>query len=109
MDDFGRCVIRTGDEFLSADSRPQFRAFKRRIDDAMHGLLSAAIEDGSLASLDVKMTAFALAGALNWPARWYVVAGKQSAEQVAEGLVDVLMQGLIPRDARPGLGRLAPA
>lgn len=99
MDDFGRCVIRTGDEFLSVESRPQFRALKRRIDDAMRGLLTEAIADGSIAPLNVKMTAFALAGALNWPARWFVPTGGMSADQVAKGLVHVLMQGLIPRSA----------
>ncbi|QGP78003.1 TetR/AcrR family transcriptional regulator [Sphingobium sp. CAP-1] len=97
MDDFGRCVIRTGEEALAADSRIQFRALKRQIDDAMRGLLDEAVEDGSVAPLDVKLTAFVLAGALNWPARWYAGTGPMTSEQLSQGLVDILMAGLIPR------------
>lgn len=97
MDDFGRCVIRTGEEALSSESRPQFRALKRKIDDALRALLIEAIEDGSIAPLDVKLTAFVLAGALNWPARWYSGDGTMTVDQIASGLVDVLMAGLDPR------------
>ena len=98
MDDFGRCVIRTGEEALAPESRDQFRALKRKIDDALRGLLEKAIEDGSIAPLDVKLTAFVLAGALNWPARWHVADGSMSSEQLSQGMVDILMAGLIPRD-----------
>ncbi len=99
MDDFGRCVIRTGEEALAPESRDQFRALKRKIDDALRGLLEKAIEDGSIAPLDVKLTAFVLAGALNWPARWHAADGSMSSEQLSQGMVDILMAGLIPRDA----------
>jgi AcrR family transcriptional regulator len=97
MDDFGRCVIRTADEALSPESAARFRALKREIDTAMRELITEARSDGSMAPLDVKLTAFALAGALNWPARWYDPDGTQSAEEVAAQMVDLLMQGLAPR------------
>src|SRR5882757_3552173 len=35
MGEFGRCVIRTGDEMLSPMARTKFRALKREIDDAL--------------------------------------------------------------------------
>ncbi|WP_374411243.1 TetR/AcrR family transcriptional regulator [Novosphingobium colocasiae] len=97
MDDFGRCVIRTGEESLAPDSRPRFRALKREIDDALRRMLSEAIADGAIAPVDVKMAAFALAGALNWPARWHSPDGGQSAEELAASLVDILLGGLLPR------------
>ncbi len=43
------------------------------------------------------MTAFTLAGALNWPGRWHDPDGPLSAEQVADSLVDILISGLAPR------------
>jgi AcrR family transcriptional regulator len=97
MDDFGRCVIRTGEEALSAESRPRFRALKRQIDSALRQLLSDAIADGTIAATDVRMTAFALAGALNWPARWHDPSGPMPPDAVAATLVDVLLRGLDPR------------
>lgn len=97
MDDFGRCVIRTGEELLSPDGLAKFRAFKRQIDTALRQMLQEAISDGSIAAVDVKMTAFTIAGALNWPARWHDPQGNQSAQSIAAAMVDILTLGLAPR------------
>ena len=97
MDDFGRCVIRTSEEALSAESATRFRALKREIDEAMRGLIADGMADGSIAATDVRLTAFTLAGALNWSGRWFHAEGNLSAEQVAGQLVDILTTGLAPR------------
>jgi AcrR family transcriptional regulator len=97
MDDFGRCVIRTGDETLSPDSRRRFRSLKRKIDRAMRELIEEGMADGSIACTDAKLLAFTLAGALNWPARWHQAGGKQSAQEIARQMVDILTQGFAPR------------
>ncbi|MEC3947394.1 TetR/AcrR family transcriptional regulator [Sphingobium sp. HWE2-09] len=97
MDDFGRCVIRTNDEVLSMDSAIRFRARKREIDDAVRGMIEEGIADGSIAPVDVRFASFALAGALNWPARWHDPAGPMTSLEVAEKLVDIALGGLTPR------------
>lgn len=98
MGDFGRCVIRTSDEALSADARRKFRALKREIDQALRAMIEAAAADGSAAVKDVRTTAFAFAGALNWPARWHQPDGRVSASLIAAELVDVLCGGIEPRE-----------
>ena len=55
MEDFSRCVIRTGDETLAPDIRPQFRALKSEIDQAMRKLIADAAADGSAKVADVKL------------------------------------------------------
>ena len=97
MDDFGRCVIRTGDEALSPESAARFRALKRRIDTAMRSLIEEGIADGSLAPVNPKMLACNLAGALNWPARWYDAAGPRESADIAREMVDLLTAGFAPR------------
>lgn len=97
MDDFGRCVIRTNEEVLSMDSATRFRARKRDIDAAVRGMIAEGIADGSIAPVDVRFASFALAGALNWPARWHDPDGPLSPEEVAEKLVDIALGGLTPR------------
>jgi AcrR family transcriptional regulator len=97
MGEFGRCVIRTGEELLSPDGLAQFRSAKRQIDIELRGLLQDAVDDGSIARIDVKMAAFTLAGALNWPARWHEPNGPMSAEAISQSMVDILTQGLLPR------------
>lgn len=97
MTDFGRCVIRTGDEVLSPESRAAFRADKRKIDGQLRLLVTEAMEDGSASVADVRFATFAMAGALNWPARWHREDGAQSVRQVAEELAAFLVEGLRPR------------
>jgi AcrR family transcriptional regulator len=97
MDDFGRCIVRTGDEALSKKSASRFRRLKREIDTAMRELISEGIADHSIGPADVKLVAFTLAGALNWPARWYDPKGKETAKSIAVKMVDILTAGLARR------------
>jgi AcrR family transcriptional regulator len=97
MEDFGRCVIRTGVEALSPESLPRYRQLKREIDAALRTMIQEAIDDGSIAPVDVKLAAFTLAGALNWPARWHDPEGPLPVDSIAVMLVDILTKGLDPR------------
>jgi len=97
MGDFGRCVIRTGDEVLSPETRRKFRDHKGEIDNALREMIEAAAADGSAEIGDVRTVAFVFAGALNWPARWYDVNGAVDPKSTAEELVKVLCRGIEPR------------
>jgi AcrR family transcriptional regulator len=97
MSEFGQCVIRTGDELLSAQGLDELRSLKRPIDRAMRAFIAEGMADGSIAAGDIKMLAFTLAGALNWPARWYKASGALSPEAIAEQLTDILARGFLPR------------
>jgi AcrR family transcriptional regulator len=96
-EDFGMCVVRTGDHELSEPSRKEFRKLKRRIDRVIRSLIQEGVEDGSIAPCDVKLTGFAITGALNWIAKWYTPNGDQSAEDVAVSMTCLLQGLLAPR------------
>ncbi|PKQ00523.1 MAG: TetR family transcriptional regulator [Alphaproteobacteria bacterium HGW-Alphaproteobacteria-13] len=97
MEDFGRCVIRTGEEMLSPESAERFRDLKREIDAALRALIREAVADGSMVPVDERIAAFTFAGALNWPARWFDPDGPESAQATAEHMVDLLIAGCTPR------------
>lgn len=97
MDDFGRCVIRSRPESLSEDGARKFQSLKREIDVEMRKLIGRGIEDGSIESQSPKLLAFTLAGALNWPARWYDPNGELTPEQVSQEMVRILANGFRPR------------
>jgi AcrR family transcriptional regulator len=100
MGEFGRCVIRTGDEVLSPQARARFRSLKRQIDDALRDAIEEAVADGSAHVPDVQVAAFAFAGALNWPARWFDSSGPTPPAEMAARLVDTLISGIKPRPRR---------
>lgn len=97
MDDFGRCVILTTEESLSEQGRVEFRALKRQVNTALHDLIDEGIADGSIIQCDSQLLAFTLAGALNWPARWFSPNGERVAGDVAKDMVDMLSRGFSPR------------
>src|SRR5258708_29242890 len=82
--DFGMCLIRVGDEQVPPDSRRELRRQKAAIDQAFRRLVTAGVQEGSLAPCDPKMTAFVIAGALSWIGRWYQPGGQYSPEEVAQ-------------------------
>jgi AcrR family transcriptional regulator len=96
--EFGWCMVRAEDQDLSDDMRAHVKALKSEIDQGIRRLLREGIADGSIAGCDPKMTAFALAGALNWIAHWYRDNQPQSAAQIAAAFVALFEHGLLPRE-----------
>ena len=97
VSDFGACVVRTDETAMSEDSAATFRQLKRQIDACLRALIADGVADGSIAATDVRLTAFAIAGALNWAANWFNEEGPMSAGEVAKALVGLLSRGLRPR------------
>lgn len=95
--DFGWCMVRAEDQDLGPELRGRIQALKAEIDRGIRRLLLAGIEDGSIEPCDPKMTAFAMAGALNWIAHWYRENEPMSPDDLAEAFVAVFERGLAPR------------
>ncbi len=96
MNDFGRCVARTNDEMLTPSSRRQFRTLKSDIDQVLRQMIEGAAADGSAKVDEIKFTAFAFAGALNWTAQWHQPDGPLKSEEIAAKLADILIGGITP-------------
>jgi hypothetical protein len=77
--------------------RRQINTLKSEIDQGIRGLLQAGMTDGSIEPCDPKITAFALAGALNWIAHWYRADEAMTAADIADAFVAVFEQGFVPR------------
>jgi AcrR family transcriptional regulator len=95
--EFGWCMVRAEDHDLSPAMSRQVKALKSEIDQGIRRLIREGIVDGSIQKCDPKMTAFALAGALNWIAYWYREDRSMSASEIADAFVSVFENGLAPR------------
>jgi len=95
--EFGWCMVRAEDLDLSPSMSSQIKALKSEIDQGIRRLLREGREDGSVRDVDAKMTAFALAGALNWIAHWYRSDETLTPEQIADRFVSIFIDGLRPR------------
>ena len=97
--DFGWCMVIAEHQDLSESMSEHIRALKVEIDQGIRRLLREGVKDGSIQSCDVKMTAFAMAGALNWIAHWYRANQGMTAAQIADAFVAIFEEGLRPRAA----------
>jgi AcrR family transcriptional regulator len=97
--DFGWCMVRAEDVNLSAQMQTHVKALKSEIDQGIRRLIREGIADRSIAPTDPKMTAFALAGALNWIAHWYRDDQAMKPADIAKTFVDIFDRGLRPRGA----------
>jgi AcrR family transcriptional regulator len=87
--EFGWCMVRAEDQDLSPAMSARVKALKSEIDQRIRGLIKEGIRDGSVESCDPKMTAFAIAGALNWISHWYHKDASLNPAQVGEAFVQV--------------------
>ena len=105
--EYGWCMVRAEHQDLGPELSAQVRALKSEIDRGIRQLLQTGIADGSVAVTNPKLAAFAIAGSLNWIAHWYRAGRTLTPAQIADAFVQLLEQGLAPRD--PGPGPVRPA
>lgn len=106
--EFGWCMVRAEDQYLSPQMGRHIKTLKSEIDRGIRRLIQQGIDDGSIGPCDPKITAFAMAGALNWIAHWYRENQPMTAAQVADAFVTVFESGLLPRPSGAGPARSAP-
>lgn len=104
--DFGWCMTRAEDQDLGPELGRHIKKLKAEIDRGIRRLIEEGVADGSIEPCDPKMTAFAMAGALNWIAHWYRGDRPMTPDQVAGRFIDFFERGLLPRRRR-GAGRRA--
>jgi AcrR family transcriptional regulator len=100
--EFGWCMVRAEDQDLGPELSRHIKSMKAEIDRGIRRLLEQGIAEGSIEPCDTKMTAFAMAGALNWIAHWYRENQPMTAAQLADRFVSVFETGLLPRVPSPG-------
>jgi len=96
--DFGWCMLRAEDQHLGAAMSRRIKLLKAGIDRRMRALIEAGVADGSIRECDPRMTAFALAGALNWMGHWYREDASLKPPEIADRFIDVFNRGLRGRD-----------
>jgi len=95
--DFGWCMVRAEDQDLSAAMSRHIKTMKSEIDQGIRRLIDEGVRDGSISACDTRMTAFALAGSLNWIAHWYRSDQSMTGAEIAAAFVTIFENGLQPR------------
>lgn len=93
---------------LPAAVAPAHHRAKRNVLDHLVAMVDDAVRAGALRAVDEHVAVFFLLGAVNWVAWWYEPGGRLSPEQLADAMVDVVLDGLRRpvRNGKAGVDRV---
>ncbi|WGS17986.1 MULTISPECIES: TetR/AcrR family transcriptional regulator [unclassified Bradyrhizobium] len=92
--DYGKSLVRFDVRDLNEDNRKIVQTAKRRIDRAFRSYIAEGVGDGSIRPCDPKLSAFAIAGSLNWIGHWFQPGGPMTGKAVAEEFAIRLTEGI---------------
>jgi AcrR family transcriptional regulator len=98
--DYGASLVRFDTRDLTDKNRRIVHAAKKSIDRTFRTYIAEGIADGSIKPCDPKLSAFAIAGSLNWIGHWFQRGGALSAEAVAGDFAVRLTEGLAAKTTR---------
>ena len=79
---------------LEQENKATIARRRDKFDRHFRRLISQGIADGSVRSVDPKMTVFFYMGAINWMTRWFKPDGQLVGEQIARQLVDLIKEAI---------------
>lgn len=95
--DFGKCLVMCDVHAFNDENKKILLEARRKIDNAVQEIIRNGVADKSIADCNARLTTFAIFGAYNWICRWYDNEGEMTAEDVKEGFMNMLVNGLGPR------------
>jgi AcrR family transcriptional regulator len=95
LDEFEGSVAHLEVEALPADLRRSITSRRDRYERGLREMVSAGVRDGEFAPCDAELVTRAILGALNWTVRWYRPDGSHGAGEIADGMADYLVRGLV--------------
>ena len=98
--DYGASMVRFNPRDLTDKNGATVRAAMKSIDRTFRSYIAEGIADGSIKPCDPKLSAFAIAGSLNWIGHWYQRGGEWSAKTIADEFAVRLTEGLANSQAR---------
>lgn len=90
-------ILQTDLESLSAERRKHYVRKRDELERGVRGLIEDGVRQGQFECRNVKLTGFAILGAVNWVPKWYHPGGAFTPQQIAEELTEYFLRGLLPR------------
>ena len=98
--DYGKSLVRFDVRDLTEHNRRIVNTAKRKIDRAFRDYIAEGIADGTIKPCDPKLSAFAIAGSLNWIGHWFHPGGPMAAQAIAEEFAIRLTEGIATTSTR---------
>lgn len=97
MEERGAYTTTANMRALPEDQQAELRERRKHLDRYSRMLLDKAIEEGSIRSMDVRLTSNFFLGAVNWILRWHTEDDAMSPSEVSDHFLDLFMNGIVQR------------
>lgn len=84
-------------KFLGKPRRSVIAERRRRYETLYRQVIDEGVRSGEFAPTDPKMAALLVLSVMNWMPQWYNPAGPLSAQEIADGFIELILKGLQPR------------
>jgi AcrR family transcriptional regulator len=88
-------ILQTDLESLNAERRKQYVRKRDELERGVRRLIEEGVRIGEFECRNVKLTGFAILGAINWVPKWYHPSGAFTPKQIAEELTGYFLRGLM--------------
>jgi AcrR family transcriptional regulator len=82
---------------LTGAAQREINARKKRYVRFLEDSIREAIERRRIRPVDPTLAAFSFLGVVLWTYKWYRADGRISSQQLADGMIDLFFDGLLPR------------
>jgi AcrR family transcriptional regulator len=79
---------------LPAAAARSIQRQRDRVDAVIDRIIDRGVAEGSFREVDAVTVRLALTGMTNWAYTWYRPDGGKSAQEIADGFVDILLRGI---------------
>ncbi len=88
--EIGACAVLGEFHALDPANREIIAGRRDKFERSFRKLLAKGMSDGSIRTVDPKMTVFFFMGAVNWMTRWFIPEGPNTGGEIAQIFVDLL-------------------
>jgi AcrR family transcriptional regulator len=92
-------ILQTDLESLSAEQRNNYVRKRDELERGVRRLIEDGVKLGQFECPNVKLTGFAVLGAINWIPKWYHPGGPFDPRQIADEMTAYFLRGLLSRQA----------
>jgi TetR/AcrR family transcriptional regulator, cholesterol catabolism regulator len=79
---------------LPVEAAAAVQAQRDRVDTLIDQILEQGIADGTIREVSVPLVRLALTGMTNWAYTWYHADGSLTADEIADGFIEILRNGI---------------
>ena len=106
LDDGFGGILQTDLDNFRPDQRKTYVKKRDELERGARGMIEDGIRAGEFDPVNVKLTGFAILGAINWIPKWYRPTGAFSPDSIVEEMVNYFLRGL---QRQPGASQKPPS